>query len=44
MGSSVIELLQKSLELDLLLQDVCACGTAGFFLQGEMHAFVAAFC
>ena len=36
----VIELLQKSVELGLLLQDVCTRRTSGFFFQGEVHAFM----
>ena len=42
MGSFLIEFLQKGVELSLLLQDVGAGRAGGFFLQGEMHAFMAA--
>ena len=42
MGSLLIELLKESIELGLLLQDVGAGGASGFFLQGEMHAFMPA--
>ena len=40
MGSFVIEFLQESVELGLLLQDVGAGRASGFFLEGEMHAFL----
>ena len=40
MRSFVIELLQESVELGLLLQDVGPRCTSGFLLQGEMHAFM----
>src|SRR5579864_6107776 len=42
MGPFLIELLQESVELGLLLQDVSARGASGFFLQGQMHALVTA--
>ena len=42
MRSFLIELFEESVELGLLLQDVGTCGTGGFFLQGQMHAFMAA--
>ena len=38
----VIELLQESVELGLLLQNVGARRTSGFFLQGQMHTFMTA--
>jgi len=38
----VIELLQESVELGLLLQKVGAGGRGGFFLQGQMHTFLPA--
>ena len=42
MRSFLIELLHESIELGLLLQNVGAGWTGGFFLQGQMHAFMAA--
>ena len=42
MRSFVIELFQENVELSLLLQDVGARRTGGFFLQGQMHTFVTA--
>jgi hypothetical protein len=42
MRSFVIEFLKESVELSLLLQDVGARRASGFFLPGEMHAFMAA--
>jgi hypothetical protein len=42
MRSFVIELLQESVELGLLLQEVGARRAGGFFLQGQMHAFMPA--
>ena len=40
MRSFLIELFQKSVEFGLLLQYVGARGTSGFFLQGQVHAFM----
>src|SRR5262249_54539879 len=40
--SFVIEFLQESVELGLLLQDVGSRRASGFFLQSEMHAFMTA--
>ena len=42
MRSFVFEFLKESVELSLLLQDVGARRVSGFFLPGEMHAFMAA--
>ena len=42
MRSFLIELFQEGVELGLLLQDVGAGRTSGFFLQGQMHAFMPA--
>lgn len=36
----LIELLQEGVKLGLLLQEVGAGGTSGFFLQGQMHPFM----
>jgi hypothetical protein len=38
----IIEILDESIELCLLLEDVGASGAGGFLFQSEMHAFVAA--
>ena len=38
----VVELLMKASNLGLLLQQVGAGRPGGFFLQGQMHAFVPA--
>jgi hypothetical protein len=38
----VIEFLQEDVELGLLLQNVGARRTGGFFLQGQMHTFMTA--
>ena len=38
----VIALVQEGVELGLLLQNVGAGGTSGFFLQGQMHTFMTA--
>jgi hypothetical protein len=38
----VIKLLQEGVELGLLLQNVGARRASGFFLQGQMHAFMPA--
>ena len=38
----VVELLDEGIELGLLLQDIGAGRTSGFFLQSQMHAFMAA--
>jgi len=42
MGSFVIEFLQEGVEPGLLLQDVGAGRASGFFLQCQVHAFMAA--
>ena len=42
MRTLVIELLDESVELGLLLKQIGAGGARGLFLQGQMHAFVAA--
>ena len=36
----LIEFLNESIELGLLLQNVGGRRTGGFFLQGQMHAFM----
>jgi hypothetical protein len=41
-GPFEIEFLQEGVELGLLLQEVDAGRAGGFFLQGEMHAFMTA--
>ena len=41
-GRSFVELLEKIIEFALLLQTVQACGTSGFRLESEMHAFMPA--
>ena len=38
----VVKDFGEFIEAGLLLQEVCGRGLGGFFLQGEMHAFVAA--
>jgi len=38
--SLVVELLEKIVELGLLLQAVHACGTSGFVFEREMHALM----
>ena len=41
MRSLVVELLDKIVELGLLLQTVHACRARGFIFQSEMHALMA---
>ena len=41
-GPFAIELLEESVELGLLLQEVGARRTSGFLLQGQMHALMTA--
>jgi hypothetical protein len=38
----IVELFNEGIELGLLLQQISAGWTSGFFLQGQMHALVAA--
>ena len=38
----LVELLDEMIELGLLLKEVCSGGLGGFFLQGQMHALMAA--
>ena len=40
MRSLVVKLLEKIVELGLLLQTVQACGTSGFVFESEMHALM----
>ncbi len=40
MGPFVIEFLQEGVEPGLLLLDVGARWASGFFLEGEVHAFM----
>jgi hypothetical protein len=42
MGSFVIEFLQEGVEFSFLLQEVGPRRPGGLFLQGQMHAFMAA--
>ena len=42
MGSFRVEFIEKIIEPGLLSQAVLASGPGCFFLQGEVHAFVAA--
>src|ERR1700682_5731892 len=42
MRTFLIELLQKGVELGLLLKNVRCGGASGFLLQCEVHAFMAA--
>jgi len=40
MGTLVVEDIDKVVEASLLLEEVFRGGLSGFFLQGEVHAFV----
>jgi hypothetical protein len=40
MSLLVVELLEKIVELGLLLQTVHACGASGFVFEREMHALM----
>ena len=40
--SFVVKLLEKVIELGLLLQTVHACGASGFGFEGQVHAFMPA--